>query len=103
MNVAVVLRLVDTLSLRVVEVASLQKQIPGREIRAGVFEFFDGALFDISVSDRALEPVQLAVRAMIERAVGDMARSLFGLDPEACAPSPAPEAVASGPTGKDKT
>ena len=96
MNIAIDLRLVETTSMRVVEVASLQKQILGREIRAGVFEFFDGTLFDLSVSDRALEPVQLAVRTTIERGVGDMARSLFGLDPGTCAPSPEPAADAAG-------
>lgn len=95
MNVALDLRLVDTRSMQVVEVVSYQKQILGREIRAGVFQFFDATIFDLSVSERALEPMQMAVRAMIERAVGEMARSLFSLPRELCAPSPEPEAMTS--------
>jgi len=86
MNVGLDLRLVETETLRVVDVVSLQKQILGREVRAGVFEFFGDNLFDLSLEERALEPIQLAVRAMVEKAVGDLARKLFGLDPEACAP-----------------
>jgi curli production assembly/transport component CsgG/holdfast attachment protein HfaB len=103
MNIAIDLRIVDTDSMRVLEVVSYQKQILGREVRAGVFEFFDGVLFDLSVSDRALEPMQLAVRAMIEKAVGEMARSLFGLSPEVCTPSAAPEAEASITHTGDRT
>ncbi|MEM8596076.1 MAG: holdfast anchoring protein HfaB [Pseudomonadota bacterium] len=95
MNIAIDLRLVETATLRVADVVSYQKQILGREIRAGIFEFFGNTLFDVSVEERALEPMQLAVRAMIEKAVGDMARGRFGLDPATCAPSPASEAPSS--------
>jgi len=95
MNVGLDLRLVETETLRVVDVVSYQKQILGREIRAGVFEFFGENLFDLSLEERALEPVQLAVRAMVEKAVGEMARRLFGLDPATCAPSAEGEAVSS--------
>ncbi|MEL6220790.1 MAG: CsgG/HfaB family protein [Pseudomonadota bacterium] len=95
MNVAVDLRLVETSTLRVAEVVSYQKQILGREVRAGIFEFFGNNLFDVSVEERALEPMQLAVRAMIEKAVGEMARRRFGLDPATCTPSRASEAPSS--------
>lgn len=87
LNVALDLRLVETETLRVVEVVSYQKQILGREVRAGIFEFFDSNLVDLSVSERALEPMQLAVRAMVEKAVGDLARRLFGMPPKACVPA----------------
>lgn len=99
LNVAVDLRLVATRTLKVLEVVSYQKQILGREVRAGVFEFFGDALFDVSVEDRALEPMQLAVRAMIEKAAGEMARRLFGLDPGTCAPSSERGATAPHPEG----
>jgi curli production assembly/transport component CsgG/holdfast attachment protein HfaB len=87
LNIAVDLRLVRTETLEVVNVVSYQKQIIGREIGAGVFEFFGGNLFDLSLSSRAREPMQLAVRAMIEQAVGDMARGSFDLPAATCAPS----------------
>jgi curli biogenesis system outer membrane secretion channel CsgG len=84
MNVAIDLRLVDTNSLEVVDLVSYQKQIIGRETQAGIFEFFDDQLFDLTLSDRALEPMQMAVRAMIERAVGEMTRNLIQIDPSVC-------------------
>jgi len=99
MNIALDLRLVETETLRVRDVVSYQKQILGREIRAGVFEFFGETLFDLSLEERALEPVQLAVRAMVEKAVGEMARRLFGLDPGVCGPSPNGE---DGPSPSSK-
>ena len=86
LNIALDLRLVETRSLRVREVVSVQKQILGRELQAGIFEFFGQNLLDISLQERALEPMQLAVRAMIETSAGEMARRLFGLDPATCAP-----------------
>ncbi len=69
MNIALDFRVIDTRTLEVVDVISYQKQIIGREVRAGVFSFFDDTLLDIAGGERALEPVQLAVRAGVERAV----------------------------------
>lgn len=69
MNIALDFRVIDTRTLEVVDVISYQKQIIGREVRAGVFSFFDDTLLDIAAGERALEPVQLAVRAGVERAV----------------------------------
>ena len=84
MNLAIDLRLVDTKSLSVIDVVSYQKQIIGREIRAGVFQFFDNQVFDLSLAERALEPMQMAVRAMIEKAVGEMTRKYLKIDPDVC-------------------
>ncbi len=91
LNLALDLRLVETQSLRIVDVVSYQKQILGREVRAGIFEFFGNNLFDVSIEERALEPMQLAVRAMIEKATGELARRRFGLDPADCVRSQARE------------
>ena len=51
MNVAIDLRLVQTTTLEVVDVISYQKQIIGREVSAGVFDFLGGNVFDISAGD----------------------------------------------------
>lgn len=98
LNVALDLRLIETQSLRVADVVGFQKQILGREVRAGIFEFFGSNLFDLSLEERALEPMQLAVRAMIEKAAGDLARRLFGLAPAICAPPPRRGAASSPPS-----
>ncbi|ATC31178.1 transcriptional regulator [Caulobacter vibrioides] len=85
MNIALDLRLVNTRTLEVVDVISYQKQVVGREVSAGVFDFLNGNLFDISAGRGALEPMQLAVRALIERATVEMAANLYGMPgPESC-------------------
>jgi curli production assembly/transport component CsgG/holdfast attachment protein HfaB len=77
MNVGLDLRLVDTKTLQVVDVISYQKQIIGRQISVGVFDFLGTNFFDASVGESALEPIQLAVRSVIERAVLEMTSRLY--------------------------
>ena len=85
MNIAMDLRLVQTTTLEVVDVVSYQKQIIGREISAGVFDFLNGNVFDVSAGTGGMEPVQLAVRALIERATLEMMANLYGAPgPEVC-------------------
>ncbi len=78
-NVGVDLRLVSTKTLVVEDVISYQKQIVGREISAGVFDFANGNVFDVGVGERAMEPIQLAVRSTIERAVLEMTSNLYNV------------------------
>jgi curli biogenesis system outer membrane secretion channel CsgG len=87
MNIAIDLRLVDSVSQQVAAVASYQKQLIGREIKPGVFDFLGGNVFDISGGVSQLEPLQLGVRTLVERGVYDMATHLYGLDRSACLPA----------------
>jgi len=91
MNIGLDFRLIDTRTLEVVDVISYQKQIVGREVSAGLFSFFDDTILDVSAGERALEPVQLAVRAGVERAVVEVMANLYGANAHACS-----EALASG-------
>eukprot|EP01036_Dinobryon_divergens_P048654 gene48654-65248_t len=85
MNIAIDLRLVQTTTQEVVDVISYQKQIIGREVSAGVFDFLNGNVFDVSAGTGGMEPVQLAVRALIERATLEMMANLYGAPgPEVC-------------------
>jgi curli production assembly/transport component CsgG/holdfast attachment protein HfaB len=85
MNVGLDLRLVETKTLEVVDVISYQKQIIAREISLGVFDFLNGNVFDISAGEGAQEPIQLAVRSLIERGVLEMTANLYGVSgPEVC-------------------
>lgn len=77
MNVGLDLRLVDTKTLQVVDVISYQKQIIGHQVSVGVFDFLGANFFDASVGQSALEPIQLAVRSVIERAVLEMTSRLY--------------------------
>ncbi len=85
MNIAIDLRLVQTTTLEVVDVISYQKQIIGREVSAGVFDFLNGNVIDVSAGTGGMEPVQLAVRALIERGTLEMMANLYGAPgPEVC-------------------
>ena len=85
MNVALDLRLVETKTMEVVDVVSYQKQIIGRQVGLGLFKFFGSNVIDISAGEGGLEPIQLAVRAMIERATVEMMSNLYGAPgPQAC-------------------
>ena len=85
MNVGLDLRLVNTDTLEVVDVISYQKQIIGRQEQAGAFDFLGQTFFDVSAGESALEPVQLAVRSVIERAVLEMISRLYKTPGGSCA------------------
>ncbi len=82
MNVGLDLRLIDSRTLEVVDVVSYQKQIIGRELSAGVFAFFGDVVLDASAGGRSLEPIQLAVRSVIERAVLEISSQLYQVSPD---------------------
>ena len=84
MNVGLDLRLVDTNTLEVVDVISYQKQIIGRQIQAGVFDFLGHTFFDASVGESAMEPIQLAVRSVVERAVLEIVSRLYHVPQSGC-------------------
>lgn len=105
MNVGLDLRLVETRTLEVVDVVSYQKQIVARQVGAGFFKIIGpaGAL-NADVGESGLEPIQLAVRSVIERAVLEMMANLYGAPgPQVCLDArhdplaaSAPGAIASG-------
>ena len=85
-NVALDLRMINSRSQEVVRVTSYQKQTIGKEIKPGIFDFLNGNVFDISVGKSELEPIQLAVRTLVERSVYDFASSLYKIDAPQCLP-----------------
>jgi curli biogenesis system outer membrane secretion channel CsgG len=85
MNVGLDLRLVETRTLEVVDVVSYQKQIIARQVSAGVFKILNNNAFDLEVGGGGLEPIQLAVRSVVERAVLEMMANLYGAPgPQVC-------------------
>ena len=85
MNVGLDMRLVNTNTLEVADVISYQKQIIGRQISAGVFDFLGTNFFDISAGESALEPIQLAVRSVLERATLEMVGRIYRAPANSCA------------------
>ena len=84
MNVGIDLRLVDTKTLEVIDVISYQKQIVARQLEAGIFDVLGTSVLTAGIGDSALEPIQLAVRAVIERAVLEMISQLYDVGPDVC-------------------
>src|SRR5581483_2799467 len=84
MNVGLDMRLVNTNTLEVADVISYQKQIIGRQISAGVFSILGANFFDVSAGQSALEPIQLAVRSVIERASLEMITRIYRAPVTAC-------------------
>lgn len=84
MNIGIDLRLINTNTLEVVDVISYQKQIIGRQVSAGVFDFLGQNFFDASLGESALEPIQLAVRSTLERATLEMMARLYHTPVSAC-------------------
>lgn len=88
MNVGLDLRLVNTNTLEVADVISYQKQIIGHQVSAGVFDFMGTNFFDLSAGESALEPIQLAVRSVIERATLEMVTRIYRVPPGSVCASP---------------
>lgn len=95
MNVGVDLRIVDTRSLLVHKTISLQKQLIGQEIGAGVYRFFGNDLVDINVGNKSQEPLQLGVRTTIEQGVIELLAAVTEVDAAECLSPAAASAVST--------
>ncbi len=85
-NVALDLRVIDARSFRILYVASLQKQVYGYEVEAGVFKFFGNTLVELDAGAIRNEPLQLGVRSVAEMAVYQIMTEFLGLPKsEGCA------------------
>jgi curli production assembly/transport component CsgG/holdfast attachment protein HfaB len=76
MNVAVDLRLVDSRSQIVVDTVSFQKQLVGREMNLGLSGGSDSVGAVLSGGTQAVEPLQAAVRTLVERGVFELLTGL---------------------------
>ena len=84
MNVGVDLRIVDSRSLVVVKTVSMQKQITGTEVGAGIFRFFGSELLDVNMGSKNQEPLQLGVRTTIEHGLLELLGAVSGLSAQPC-------------------
>lgn len=84
MNVGVDMRIVDSRSLMVVKTISMQKQITGTEVGAGIFRFFGTDLLDVNMGSKNQEPLQLGVRTTIEHGLLELLGAVSGLPSQPC-------------------
>lgn len=78
-NVAIDLRVINSRTFTVDYVTSLQKQIYGYEVEAGVFRFFGNTLIQFDAGAIKNEPLQLGVRSVVEMAVYQIMTSFLHL------------------------
>ncbi|ABE58423.1 CsgG/HfaB family protein [Chromohalobacter israelensis] len=86
-NVGLDLRVVDATTFQTVYVTSLQKQIVGNQVEAGVYRFFDNQLVEFDAGTVRNEPLQLGVRSVVEMAAYQILTEGLGLpinDTQAC-------------------
>ena len=84
MNVGVDLRIVDSRSLVVIKTVSMQKQITGTEVGAGIFRFFGTELLDVNMGSKNQEPLQLGVRTTIEHGLLELLGAVSGMSAQPC-------------------
>lgn len=94
MNVAVDLRIVGTQTLKVYDTVSVQKQLVGYEVGAGLFRFFGDTLVDINAGVKNQEPLHLGVRMAIEDGVLQLISETTGSSPQPCLEQAAKQAAA---------
>lgn len=83
-SVAADLRLVNTSNLNMIKSVSLQKQVVGYEVKAGVFKFFGNNLYNIEAGVKSQEPLQLAVRTILEMATLELVSKIYSIDHQKC-------------------
>lgn len=86
-NVGLDLRVIDATSFQTIYVTSLQKQIVGQQVEAGVYRFFGNQLVEFDAGRVRNEPLQLGVRSVVEMAAYQILTEGLGLpndDTEEC-------------------
>jgi curli biogenesis system outer membrane secretion channel CsgG len=83
-DVGIDLEIVDTRTLLVVKTVSLEKQITGFEVGFNIFRFFNSDLYDLDIGNKSQEPLQLAVRTVLEEGVVDLVSSVTNVSGPTC-------------------
>ncbi|MCE2680152.1 MAG: transcriptional regulator [Burkholderiales bacterium] len=85
-DVAMDTRLINTRTLEVVSANTFRKQILGTEFRTGYFRFLNNNLIDLSASERSQEPVQQAIRMVVEHSIYKSLLDLYRVPSSICDP-----------------
>jgi curli biogenesis system outer membrane secretion channel CsgG len=101
-NVAVDLRIVNSANLVVTHAVSLQKQVTGYEYGVDIFRFFGTKLFDISSGSRMSEPLQMAVRSVIQLATLDLLEAVSGIPNHDCVIAVQPDSIRGNQRPEDQ-
>jgi curli biogenesis system outer membrane secretion channel CsgG len=83
-DVGIDLEIVDTRTLLVVKTVSLEKQITGFEVGFNIFRFFGSDLYDLDIGNKSQEPLQLAIRTVLEDGVLNLVSSVASVPEQPC-------------------
>ena len=84
MNVAMDLRIINVHTLDVIDSISLQKQFVGTRTKSGLYRFMDKQLVNYDGGSSTDEPIQMGVRALVERGVAQLVGRLFSVRVNEC-------------------
>ena len=85
-DVGLDMRLVNTRTLEVISANTFRKQIIGTEFRTGYFRFFNENFVDLSASQRSQEPIQKAIRMVVEHSIYKLLLDLYRVPAATCDP-----------------
>lgn len=72
MTIAVDMKLVDSRSTLVVDNVTYKKRVLGYETKGGAFRFFGTTLVNFNIGEKSQEPIQLALRSIVERSTYEL-------------------------------
>ena len=84
MDIGMDLRVIDTTTTEIVIALPQRKQVWGYENKAGVVHFFGNTFVEGVAGTIRQEPIQIAVRSIIEDSIVDITRQLYGIPKNVC-------------------
>ena len=99
LNVAIDLRLVNSRTQEVIDTVSYQKQLIGKSLNLGLNGGGDKVGASLSGGRSGMEPIQAAVRTLVERGVFELTAGFYGQTVKSACLSPGAEP--QGPTPAD--
>ncbi len=83
-DVGMDLRLIDARTTEVIAVKSYRKQVRGQQRELGALLASGSDSIDIGIGGRKNEPIQMAIRSIIDRSVLEFTAGLYGSDASNC-------------------
>ena len=83
-DVGMDLRLIDARTTEVIAVKSYRKQVRGQQRELGALLASGSDTIDIGIGGRKNEPIQMAIRSIIDRSVFEFTAGLYGTDADNC-------------------
>ena len=84
MTIAMDLKLVNSKTTEIEDTTTYTKKVVGYETKAGIFRFFGNTLVDFNIGEKSQEPVQVALRSILERSIYELISKKAGTRNNVC-------------------